>query len=173
MPGQAKRFSGRRRGNARSRIQVVAGNLRLLLLRFLFGGLVLGLGLVLRLRLLLGLRLLLLPLVAVSGLGSMGRVLAVIGHIPAGALELHRWRRYDLLHQPAALRAFLHMWVGELLDLLKAVMALLALVLVKWHGFLVRHQLDAGRRLPILGAMPDAVNVRARYVARRMVDSRS
>jgi hypothetical protein len=44
-------------------------------------------------------------------------------------------RRGDhLLDGAAALGAFLDMGIGKFLDALEAVMALLALVFVKWHG---------------------------------------
>jgi hypothetical protein len=39
-----------------------------------------------------------------------------------------------LLDGTAALRAFFDVGVGKFLDALEAVMALLALVFVKWHG---------------------------------------
>ena len=66
--------------------------------------------------------------------GRAGRLLGVIRHIPARSLELHRRSGDHQGDRSATVRAFLHVGIGKLLDLFKTVMALLALVLVKWHG---------------------------------------
>ncbi len=62
------------------------------------------------------------------------RLLGVIGDVPSRALELDGRSGDYLLDGAAALGAFLDMRIGEFLDALEAVMALLALVFVKWHG---------------------------------------
>jgi len=57
----------------------------------------------------------------------------VIGDIPAGAFELHGWRGDHLFDHAAAIGTLLYHLVGELLDFLEAVAALLALIFVKGH----------------------------------------
>ena len=66
--------------------------------------------------------------------GRVGLV-RVVGDVPARSFELHGGRGNHLLNLAAALRALLDHLVGELLDFLEAVTALLALVFVKRHGF--------------------------------------
>src|SRR5258708_5937112 len=59
---------------------------------------------------------------------------AIVGGVEAAALELHRRRMDELLQSTSALRALLYVPSGELLDFLKLVFTLLALVLVKGHA---------------------------------------
>src|SRR5690348_5619035 len=107
----------------------------LVFLGLLLGGLVFVLGL--RLGLLVRLVFLLLAFLAVRRLIGRRVTLGVVGYVPPRTLELHGGSRNYLLHSAPALRTFLHVRIGELLDFLKSMMALLALVLVKWHGFSV------------------------------------
>lgn len=65
---------------------------------------------------------------------AAGAGFRVVGHIPAGAFELHGRCGEQLLHRSAALRTLLHLRIRELLDLFKGVFALLALIFVKGHG---------------------------------------
>jgi len=67
-----------------------------------------------------------------------------------------------LLDRAAAVGALLHRAIGIFYDPLKAVMALLALVFVKWHGLLKLLPCDKSQTLIlILGIAPPAVNVGA------------
>ena len=62
--------------------------------------------------------------------GGSGTLAGVIGDVPARALELHGGRGDDLPHLAAAARTGGHLRVGKPLQQLKAVLALLALILV-------------------------------------------
>jgi hypothetical protein len=70
-------------------------------------------------------------LVVVFDLIGSDWLLAVIGHIPSLAFELHRRGGEDQLYFGLALGAFADMRVGKLLNALEAMVALLALVFVK------------------------------------------
>src|SRR5262249_5931227 len=62
-----------------------------------------------------------------------GVLLGVVGDVPAGALELKGGRRHELVDLAAALGARLDLRIGELLNPLEAVAALLAFVFVERH----------------------------------------
>jgi hypothetical protein len=59
----------------------------------------------------------------------------VISDVPARTLELHGGRRNHLLDPAAAFGTLFDHLVGEFLDFLEAVTALLAFIFVKRHGF--------------------------------------
>ena len=61
------------------------------------------------------------------------RLAAVVGHIPACALELDVWSMHDLFDRAAALRTFSNRRIRKLLYLFEFVFALLALIFVKRH----------------------------------------
>jgi len=59
----------------------------------------------------------------------------VVSHIPARSLELHGGSGNHLLNPAAAFGTLFYHLVGEFLDFLEAVTALLAFIFVKRHGF--------------------------------------
>ena len=63
------------------------------------------------------------------------RFIRVVSDVPARSFELHGGRGNHLLNFAATLRTLLNHPVGEFLDFLKAVTALLAFIFVKRHGF--------------------------------------
>lgn len=67
------------------------------------------------------------------GRRAAGRLLRVVGHIPARSLELHGWRGKQLLDLPPALGTGLYQRIREKLDALEPMTALLALIFVKGH----------------------------------------
>src|SRR4029453_5005375 len=78
-------------------------------------------------------------------------LLRVVGDVPAGAFELEGGRRQKLADVPAAGRTDLDRRGGEFLDSLEARRAFVALVLVQWHGVLIRSSPRSARR----AAAPD------------------
>src|SRR5580700_2506488 len=63
------------------------------------------------------------------------RLIGVVGYVPARPFELHGGGGDHLFNFATTLRTLLDHPVGEFLDFLKAVTALLALIFVKGHGF--------------------------------------
>ncbi len=80
-----------------------------------------------------------------SGFGRTGMTLfGVVGHVPAGALELDGRSTEELLYGVLSARGTLiRHGIGELLDLLEPVLTGFALKLVKWHGWLLSKAKDS------------------------------